>query len=58
MKTHHLPSDDYEKLLTGIMLCRVDPYTREPDRSALIEVLGELGDIWPESSRPEDEECQ
>jgi hypothetical protein len=56
MRTHYLSRDDYERLLTAIQLCPVDPLTREPDRSELMIALGEIGGVFSEEYTDEDVE--
>jgi hypothetical protein len=58
MEALYLPDETYERLLTALQLCEVDPFTREPTRTAIVTALGEIGNIWPNTCREDECECQ
>ena len=48
-QTHYIPADRFFALVERLAEHRLDIVTGEADRHAIIQALGEIGGIWPDS---------
>ncbi len=49
MQDHYITDRTYEALLAALTRVKPDPITGQLEPHCLVEALGEVGGIWPES---------
>lgn len=55
MTEHYLETEAYNRLIEALLHVEPDAFTGKVERDGVVMVLGEFGDIWPESIREDAE---
>ncbi|MFG1318203.1 hypothetical protein [Xanthobacter autotrophicus] len=53
--TVYLTDETYFSLVDAIRALRPDPLTEEVDRDEVVTLLGNVGDLWPVTIKPDAE---